>query len=338
MRRIRPATVTVAVLAILFGLVAAYTARRFMEPAPPAPEKTVPVVVAKVNLPKNGRLREQDVEVVRVPVALAPQGALTTVQRAIYRVVKDTTMSGMPVLESALYPVGEMPTLADQVPPGYRAVTFTIDRNNALAGVLMPQSIVDVAMTVKGAHPELHEVTTLTLLRNVKILATSQNLFKREEKVGQALRSVTVLVTPEDANKLILAQKYGTLSVTLCSPVDSVAGTPNAIEEKNSNDSVNPLSLLGLKPVEPPKPVAQTKAQIWRGTSMTEVTFDAGRVLEEKDKSPAAVANSSEPKPTGPQVVPTSYGREVREFNPYHREPKDNAKSAVPPIGSAAQR
>jgi pilus assembly protein CpaB len=326
-------------MAILFGLVAAYTARRFMEPPPPAPEKLASVVVAKVNLPKNGRLREADMEVVHVPPERVPQGAITSIQRAMYRVVKEITLSGQPLLESALYPIGEMPTLADQVPPGYRAVTFTIDRNNALAGVLMPQSIVDIAMTVKGGHPELHEVTTLTLLRNVKVLATSSNLFKREERINNTIKSVTVLVTPEDANKLILAQKYGSLSVTLCSPIESIASTPNAIDEKGTNDSVNPLSLLGLKEVQPPKPVALTKAQIWRGSSMTEVTFEANQVVEEKDKSPSAVARNSEPaQPTGPQAVPTSYGREVREYDPYHREPKDKKSAAVPPLGTAAQR
>src|SRR3954447_10206040 len=108
MRRIRPGTVTVAMLAILFGLVAAYTARRYMEPPPAAPERTVPVVMAKINLPTYARLRESDLEVVKVAPEHVPAGAINTIQRALFRVVKDTTMSGQPLLEAALYPVGQM--------------------------------------------------------------------------------------------------------------------------------------------------------------------------------------------------------------------------------------
>src|ERR1051325_7013841 len=105
--RIRPGTVTVAVMAILFGLVAAYTARRYMEPpAAPAPH-TVGIVTAKVNLPTYARIREQDLEVVQVAPNQVPQGAITSIQRALHRVVKDTTMSGDPLMDAALYPVGQ---------------------------------------------------------------------------------------------------------------------------------------------------------------------------------------------------------------------------------------
>ncbi len=310
MKRLGPGAVTLAVCAILFGLVAAYAAKQYLTPKPKE-DKTVPMLVAKFNLPQNSRITEDAVEIVRKPADQIPPNALATNARALMRVNKDAILAGQPILEAGLFPVGYSPSLSEQLPPGMRAVTFAIDPNNALAGVLMPQAVVDVALTVKGEQPELHGITTKTIMKAVKVLATSDGLFKVEERVNPALRSVTIAASPEQANKIILAQRYGTLSVVLrnANDVDTV---PVSTAD---NDTVNPEILLGLKPIEPKPAERVIKVQAWRGGNMTEMTFKDDRVQDEK------IVTTAQTPAVEPVVPVASNG-----YNSTHVSAGDKAK------------
>ncbi|HZZ74133.1 MAG TPA: Flp pilus assembly protein CpaB [Pirellulales bacterium] len=299
MKRVGPGTITLAVCAILFGLVAAYAAKQYLTPKV-REDRGVPVLVAKFNLPQNSRLVEQSLEVVKKSPEQVPPGAMNSSARALMRVNKVAILAGQPITEDQLFGVGYSPTLSQQIPPGMRAVTFAVDQTNALGGILGPQAIVDVSLTVKGEQPELHGMTTKTILYGVKVLATSEGLYKVEERPNPSLKNVTVAVSPEQANKLILAQRFGTLSVTLRGADDSVVAAEN-----RGGDEVNPQILLGLKPIEPKPPEALTKTQVWRGASMTELTFKDNRVQEEK---PISVAGSPLVEPLAP-IVSTSYQR-----------------------------
>ncbi len=299
MKRITPGTVTVAVFAILFGLASAYAARHYLQQtpvakaAPKAPTATI--VVAKYNLPKYARLRSVDVQLLQVSPDSVPQGAIKLESRALGRLVKNTVMAGQPLMEEDLFGVGEVPMLADQLPPGYQAVTLSVDANSALNGMIQPESIVDVAMTVNNDRPEVGGLATLTLVRGIKVLATSEHRFKGALEQPSELRNITVAVTPEQANKLILAQRYGTLSVSLRSTVDGDQVAQQSDEQRNL---VNTLDLLGLAPPqEPIEPVPEEEptktVQIWRGGSMTETTFGASAIEEALNAT--AVAEGREP-------------------------------------------
>ena len=299
MKRISPGIVTLAVCAVLFGLVAAYAAKQYLTPKPKE-DKSVPVVVAKFNMPKNSRIQEQYVEIVRKPADQVPPGALNGTARVLQRINKEAILSGQPIMEDMLFPVGYAPSLSEQIPAGMRAVTFAVDQNNALGGVVSLQSVVDVSLTVKGEQPELRGITTKTILRAIKVLATSEGLFKSEDHPNPAIKNVTVAVTPEQANKLILAQRYGTLSITLCSATDAEFVSTDI----NSGDAVNPYTLLGLKPIEPKKPEPVTKTQVWRGSTMTEFTFKDDRVQDEK-----TITTTVQVEEPATSVVPASFGR-----------------------------
>jgi pilus assembly protein CpaB len=300
MKRVTPGTVTIGVLAILFGLAAAYGARRYLtqpltEPTAARPA-TVAVVVPRVNLPKYARIREQDVDVAQVSPQIAPKGAVALKSRALFRLTKVAVLAGQPLLEENLYPMGEVPTLADQLAPGYRAVTLSVDAGSALNGMILPESLVDINMTVKGDRPELNGLTTLTVMRSVKVLATSEARFSSgEERQTSQLRNITVAATPEQANKLILAQRYGSLSVTLVSTKD-----PALTQLSDDRAMVNPSDLLGLLPIPAAEEPVRKTAQIWRGGTVKEVVFDGEAVQEAENAT--ALAEGREPE----QVVPAS--------------------------------
>lgn len=294
MKRISPGTVTVGVIAVLFGLVAAYVARHCL--GGPAVERrqaqTATLIVPKVNLAKYSRIREEDLETTQVAIDKVPEGAVRIGSRALFRLVKNTIMAGQPILEEDLYGVGEVPLLADQLPPGYRTVTLQVDANSALNGMIQPESHVDITLTVRDEQPELGGLATLTLLRGVKVLATSQARFPRSEDRPANLRNITVAVSPKQANKLILAQRYGTLSITLRSSLeDDLLADAGAEDDR---DLVNPNDLLGLVVQSIPEPVTKT-AQIWRGGKMQQLTFEVSEIEESLDATAVAEGHQATP-------------------------------------------
>ncbi len=249
----------------------------------------------------------------QIPTRLVPEGVVGNPSRALFRLVRDTILAGQPIVEEKLYEVGKVPTLADQLPPGYRAVTVSVDPNNALDGVLVPDAVVDLSLTVRGDHPEVGGMSTLTLLRRVKVLATNRDRFPTEERLNQGIRSVTVAVTPEQANKLILAQRFGNLSVTLRGALED---EQLAQAEDANVDMVNPAEVLGLSPV---KPRRQKKAQIYRGDVMTEVVFDDDRISEAHRASEADERR-------GPSVLSASNRRDGEQGE---STPKQDGAAAI---------
>jgi len=312
MKRISPGTVTVAVLAVLFGLVTAYAVRQLLRrpDVSPEPSPEIPMarlLVAKFNLPKYTRIREEYIEVIDVPMASFPDGefpkdAVRFPAQVLGRLVKaEKIMANQPIMESNLYDIGEVPRLGDQLPPGYRAVTIQVDAGSAVNGMVQPDSYVDVNLTVSGQEPQLGGLATLTLLRGIKVLTTSTSRFPRTEDQPTNVRSITLAVLPKQANKLILAQRYGTLSVTLRSRLDEDA----VARDEEDREMINTNDLLGLIP-EPEPVVLEQTAQIWKGGSMREVVFDIWDIQEAADAT--AVSEGREPTPVAPNMPTTKRG------------------------------
>jgi Flp pilus assembly protein CpaB len=180
-----------------------------------------------------------------------------------------------------------------------KAVTISVNESAALAGVLLPESLVDVALTANGNHPDFPGVVTVTLVRNVRVLSTSQQRHRYSENSPRPLRNITLAVTSEQANKLILAQQYGQLNVALRSGHDSAVAAAGNSVSSNSVDRVSPRELLGLPAPRPGS--GPIKAQIWRGTTMSETVFQP-ELVDEAEQATVAVENA---RPT----VPTSISR-----------------------------
>ncbi|NQT40081.1 MAG: Flp pilus assembly protein CpaB [Planctomycetes bacterium] len=296
MKRISPGTVTIGVIAILFGLATAYAARQYFAVAP-AEEAAAPqqemanVVIPRINLPKFSRIRSQDVDLVEIPVSQLPAGAVPAKSRALFRLVKTTVLAGSPILEEDLYDVDETPRVTDRLPAGYRAVTIKVSADSAVNGMIQPESLIDVLMTVRGNRPELSGVATMTLLRSVKVLATSENRYRANEDRASRMNNVTLAVTPRQANSLTLAQQYGTLSVTLRGEDSDVT----MVSDGDDRDLVNPYDLTGLAPIEPVAASKPKQAEIWRGGSVHKVSFEAEQIRESRDATAALRGINQQP-------------------------------------------
>jgi Flp pilus assembly protein CpaB len=318
-KRISPATVTFGVMAIVLGLVAAYVVRQSMQkppvvevPAPPPPvvpqPERVSVVFAKANLPKNARITANDVFVGFVgKEAKAATGTFRDTPLAEGRITNQVIRAGQAIRDEYLLAIGEgLPDLAERLPAGHRAVTIEVQGADTGGKKLAEGDHIDLAMTVVGTHPDLGEVMTRTLLRNVLVVDANATrpLVRRAPKMADPQPTmITVAVIPADANKLIVAERTGTLVATLVSAQDvdaPVVGT---------DDTITRRQLLGLKEVPQPKKFTVEK---WSGGSVRVIEMSDDRIRESRDVSagrreraieaPAPLDNKSAtslPRPVG---------------------------------------
>lgn len=307
MTRISPATVTFCVMAIVLGLVGAYVVRKALHQEPvveapkPAPkvDPGVPVVFYVANTAKNTRLTEADVFIGHVPKgSKAAEGdSIHMLNRVLGRITKNTLQSGMAVREKDLLEFGEaLPELSDRLPEGHRAITIDVVGATTGGKRLAEGDHVDITLTVEGTHPDLGEVTTKTLLKDVMIMdALNSRPLQRGSRRANGIitEGLTVAVTPEDANKLVVAERTGTLGVVLRSTKDE--GNVDT-----DTKAINRRELLGLKPIPAPKPEKHFRIEHYSGSKVTVQEFDGNKVRESRTgPSGKQFEEETEPQATG---------------------------------------
>jgi pilus assembly protein CpaB len=238
----------IVVLALVFGGSAAMGVRQYVGRGQAPPIETVPVVVAGMSIPR-GMLVSADLITTRAyPKDLIPAGAILKTEEALERSAFTTLVKDEPLLETKLSPKGQR-GMASLVPAGMRAYTITTPNvAGSVAGFILPGNKVDVLLTVKntGADDFTGGGSTTTLLQNVEILAVDQRIeAPAENKVNaNELRSVTLLVTPDQAAKLDLGQNNGTLHLMLRNPKDEMAANVQPITMRD-------IQFLGERPARP---------------------------------------------------------------------------------------
>lgn len=287
MKRISPATVTFGVMAIVLGLVAAYIVRQSLEKppvaaAPPPPEapkpELVPVVFASINIPKHTRISATEVHVAYVgKEAKAAKGTFRASPMAEGRITNMPIKAGQAIRDEYLMGIGEgLPDLAERIPTGLRAVTIQVQGADTGGKKLAEGDHVDLAMAVEGTHPDLGEVLTRTLLRNVLVVDSDAGkpLVRRTPRPVETHTQITVAVAPADANKLIVAERTGTLVATLVSAQDIEAAPPAM------DDVITRRQLLGLKEIPQPKRFTIEK---WTGGSVRVIEMSDDRIRESRE-------------------------------------------------------
>ncbi len=214
-------SILVVALALVFGGSAAVGVRSFVNnrgtAAPQA--DTVPVVVAIIDIARGGMITSDLIKMRDFPKTMVPAGALTKPEDAIGRAVAIPLVRDETVLDAKLSPKGAGRGLAALVPLGMRAVTIqTPNVASGVAGFVMPGNKVDVLLTVNDSgNSDTGGGSTTPLLQRVEILAVDQRIdAPADNKVdAKELRSVTLLVTPHQANLVDLGQNKGTLHLSL---------------------------------------------------------------------------------------------------------------------------
>ena len=224
----RMRTLLISSLAIIFGVSAAIGVYLMMGvTSEGAKAETVVVVVAAADLDRGQSLAKEHLGTREWPKDLVPEGTITNPEDILDRTLAIPLLKGDLVLEGKLAVKGAGRGLAAIIPAGMRAVTIqTPNVATGVAGFILPGNRVDVLLTMsnQGAADETGGGSTITLLQNLEILAVDQQTDVPEENLvdTKELRSVTLLVTPEEAARLDLGQNKGTLRLTLRNPTDEL--------------------------------------------------------------------------------------------------------------------
>jgi pilus assembly protein CpaB len=185
----------------------------------PRQEKQVALLVAARDLPIGTLVKKSDLKQVNFPERLVPKGAVLKSADAEDRVVMFPLLNQEPVLASKLSEQTRVEGVASMIKPGLRAVSVQISDVTGVAGLIQAHSRVDVLFTRPGS---IEEAATTTILQDVEVLSAGKLLATGQTLDPKAPRApvVTLVLTPEDAQKLELAKSEGKISLSLRNPLD----------------------------------------------------------------------------------------------------------------------
>jgi len=211
----------------LSGLVAYYAYRMLSNRLAPPADETVQIVVATEKLILGNRLTDTQLRVADWPKATLPDGIFSDPNLIIGRGVLVPMSPNEPVLESKLASKEAGAGLSSAIPEGMRAVSVRVNDVINVAGFVVPGSHVDIMII--GTPSPTTQTTSKIFLENVQVLAAGQNLERDANGKPQASQVVTVLVTPEDAQKLALAGD-ARIQLALRNPIDMAIENPKGVQ------------------------------------------------------------------------------------------------------------
>src|SRR6267142_1136587 len=200
--------------ALLFGLLAAVSVSRYLSSAQAYTKNLNRVAVAKVAIPLGSKILPEQVTMVQFPKESTPDGTFESPEKLAGRVAVVNIAPREPITESRLAPEGTAGGLSAVIPEGYRAMTVKVDDVVGISGFIMPGTLVDVVVVMTPTEPTAGQTGPISkiVLQNIKVLANGQNIDKPEnQRDANSVKAVTLLVTPEQAEKLALAASEGKL-------------------------------------------------------------------------------------------------------------------------------
>ena len=221
-------TVLVIVLAIICAASAAVGVSRVLEQANKTTTlDTTQIVVATREIPRGGTLTADALTTKEWPSSMVPANVFTEIEQVQDRLVSVPIVEGEPIM-AAKIAEGDSAFkggVAPMVPVGMRAFTISTPQvASAVGGFVMPGNKVDVLLTTTTSSKDdfAGGAVTTCLLQNVEVLAVDRfvDAPDKTQARGQDMKTVTLLVTPDQANRLSLGSSRGLLNLSLRHPDD----------------------------------------------------------------------------------------------------------------------
>jgi pilus assembly protein CpaB len=211
----------------------------------------IQIVAAAKDLPAGVALAATDVNLIQWPASVRLPGSFTKVEDVAGRPLIYMLGKGEPVMARDLAIPGSGIGLSVKIPAGMRATSVRSNEVVGVAGFLYPGSNVDVLGTFN--IPGNPNPITETLLQNVEVLTAGTQIEPDPTGKPQTVNVVTLLLSPEDAQKLLMASTQSTIQFVLRNGADQ------------GKEIVKPTRLDELigtaKPaVPPPAPARHTRA------------------------------------------------------------------------------
>lgn len=258
--------ILVIVVAILLALLASVGVYRYLSETGRAAEEarlqTVGIVVAVVDIPIGTTINANQIAVTAWPKDLYPKDSFADLKSVVGRAVRRDFLRGEPIVASKLVPTDKGGGLLSFiVVEGKRAFTIRVNETVGVGGFIVPDSRVDVILTTTptGGSERISKI----VLENMQVLAAGQIVEQKENK-PITVNTVTLSVTPEEAEKLALAGNDGVIQLVLRNFMD--------FDNVVTLGATKARVLAGYRPSGPPMEPATSKGKrIVRRRSRTRV-------------------------------------------------------------------
>jgi pilus assembly protein CpaB len=176
------------------------------------------IVLASKPLPMGAVIDRQSVKLGKVPESLFPAGAFSRIEDVLERPVISAIQPEEPLVEARLAMRGSGIGLGPLIPPGMRAIAVRVNDVVGVAGFILPGMRVDVLVT--WHPPSQNESVTRTVLQNIAVLSAGQTIQNDGKSQSIVAPVVTLLVTPQEAEAMTLANAEGHIQLVLRNSTD----------------------------------------------------------------------------------------------------------------------
>jgi len=258
-----------AALVISLGISSVFYVRITRTQASTKP-KTKHIVAAAVTLQPGTPITAENLTEINWPENVPLEGLIEKKQDVAGHVLMYLVAANQPVLQRDLASSASL-GLSAKIPDGMRATAVKTNEVTNIAGFIFPGSHVDVLVTLRPENNTASTVTR-TVIQNAQVLSTGAKMDPDQNGKPENVTVVTLLVTPEQSEKLALAQNQGTIHLAL----------------RNGGDSANPdvpavdmAELAGI-PKKPPQPEKTHTKQVTAVVKPPEVFYTVETVVNGK--------------------------------------------------------
>jgi pilus assembly protein CpaB len=272
----RRSNLIILVVALAMGGIAALMARSWIERhTVPQPVATGTILVAAGPLAFGTVLTEDNVAEAPWAGPQLPDGAFAKkidLLKDGRRIVLTAMERSEIILKPKVTAPGQRASLSVLLDEGQRAVTVRVDDVKGVAGFILPGDRVDVVLLRTETRQGETEKSADVLLEYVKVLAIDQLLNERPDQptVATIAKAVTLQVTPEQAQKVLLAGDIGKLSLVLRQPAEGRVAQGRRITDSDLGPSFTRREAAVARASAPPPNARQdnSKVSIYHGTDL----------------------------------------------------------------------
>ena len=205
--------------AVLCGLLGVMLITRYLSNVQSFTKNLGSVVVAKQEIQLGEKITAEHLGLAQIPNGSVPEGSFKKLDDLVGRVAIMPIGVRETITNMKLAPIGVGAGLSAVIPEGYRAMTVKVDDVVGVSGFIMPGSFVDVvAIIVPTARTggEALDPISKIVLQNIKVLASGPKIDSPEnQREPTSVKAVTLQVTPEQAEKLVLASNQAKLQLVM---------------------------------------------------------------------------------------------------------------------------
>lgn len=274
----RTRTLVVVSVAVVLAAVASYGVLRALQniPVREVPIAERHIVVATQEIRVGEMISAERLRLAAWPADSPVPGSHATIEEVVGRGAVRAILVNEPVTDSKLADAASGAGLPPTIPEGMRALSIRVNDVIGVAGFVVAGTHVDVLVTVR---PDREDITRV-VVSNVEVLGAGTNIDAQQARDGQPIPAsvVTLAVTPEDAEKLALAQTTGQIMLALRNPLDVLPAETRGARMSNLMGQPNPEPVRRVTgnrtrvvPPPPPPPPSDYKIESIAGAEKKEV-------------------------------------------------------------------